>query len=809
MHLRLLCLILAIALSLSASSSTAAQSEPSLEDELVLKGAGLGADGPGLLDFFRQRSQSRVSAVHLAQLARQLGDPSPATRARAAAEMIALGPAAVPMLRQVVKDPDNAEAAALARRGLEYLAGDRSSSLPLAAARLLAARQPPGTVAVLLAYLPFADNEAVLEEVKATLAAVAYRNGKADPELIRALDDPLSLRRAVAIDVLCETGSAEPRAALRKLLDDARPLVRLRAAVALAAVKEEKAIPTLIGLLAELPPAYARQAQESLANVAPEEAAKIPLGDTATARARCSAAWSAWWKSSDGPGLVEEFRKRTLKDADREKAISLVEKLGDADFDVREKAESDLETMGAAAGSVLRQAVANPDVEISVRAKKLVEKLPPDRSTPLSPISARLVAFRKPPAAALALLAFLPSAEDEATREEVRAALKAVAYRDGQPEPALLQALQDRSALRRWSAVEALCQLGPSVPLAAVRPLLQDLDPLVRLRTALALALILDRDAIPVLIAVLAELPSEQTVAAEEYLHHLAGEQAPPTVAGDEPADRRKRRDSWAAWWKTHGGQIELTVAPRAPRPRYYGYTLVVLNQSGQVLEVGPDYKPRWQLSGLVTPMDAQVLANDHVLVAEYNANRVTERTLKNEVVWEKRITWPVGCERLPNGNTFLVGRNQLVEVNREGKEVFTLNRNNFNDIMAARRLRDGQIILVSARNLILRLDTAGKEVHSYQVPNAGATNGIDILPNGNVLLPMPWNGNRVAEYNRDGKVVGEWTAMQPMAASRAPNGNTLVATQVWPPRILEMDRKGKIVWEYQPPNHAIRAKRR
>ena len=52
----------------------------------------------------------------------------------------------------------------------------------------------------------------------------------------------------------------------------------------------------------------------------------------------------------------------------------------------------------------------------------------------------RLVAIRKPTGAAEVLLAYLPCAPDEAVVNEVRAALAAVAMRDGKPEVVLLQA---------------------------------------------------------------------------------------------------------------------------------------------------------------------------------------------------------------------------------------------------------------------------------------------------------------------------------------------------------------------------------
>ena len=56
------------------------------------------------------------------------------------------------------------------------------------------------------------------------------------------LTDGFPLRRATAIEVLCSNGQAEPRATLQKLLDDPIPVVRFRAALALAQINDIKAI---------------------------------------------------------------------------------------------------------------------------------------------------------------------------------------------------------------------------------------------------------------------------------------------------------------------------------------------------------------------------------------------------------------------------------------------------------------------------------------------------------------------------------------------------------------------------------------
>ena len=59
-----------------------------------------------------------------------------------------------------------------------------------------------------------------------------------------------------------------------------------------------------------------------------------------------------------------------------------------------------------------------------------------------------------------------------------------------------------------------------------------------------------------------------------------------------------------------------VTVAPVAA-VRTRGHTLLVLQGTNSVAELGADGKVRWQVDGLQGPMDAEVLPGDRLLVAE------------------------------------------------------------------------------------------------------------------------------------------------------------------------------------------------
>src|SRR5207249_1728317 len=107
--------------------------------------------------------------------------------------------------------------------------------------------------------------------------------------------------------------------------------------------------------------------------------------------------------------------------------------------------------------------------------------------------------------------------------------------------------------------------------------------------------------------------------------------------------------------------------------------------------ELDRDGKLRWQIRGLHSPFQAQVLPGDRILVAEYAGGRVTERNLKGDILWQKSVPSAMQCQRLPNGNTFIVSPTFLVEVDSAGKEIFQ--ERQLGSLVAAKKLRNGQIV--------------------------------------------------------------------------------------------------------------------
>jgi hypothetical protein len=500
--------------------------------------------------------------------------------------------------------------------------------------------------------------------------------------------------------------------------------------------------------------------------------------------------------ATDGPGLLDFFRHLTLTDADRTRIERLIKQLGDDDFDVREKTAAELVRLGPKTVPLLRRVRKDADPEVARRVADCLRQLeqggketaPASPSLPMA--AARLVAVRKPAGAAEALLRYVPFAE-ESMIEEIEPALSAVAVREGKAEPVLVEALTSADPLRRGLAGAALARAGAARPKDALRKLLHDADLGVRLRVARALAAARDKEAVPVLIDLLGQLPPEQLWPVEDLLYRVAGDKAPAVSLGTDKASRERCRPAWADWWRTHEATVELPALD-APLP-LLGYTLTTGPDSGAVEEWDRDGKLRWKITGLRSPFEARVLPGDRVLVAEYTG-WVSERNLKGDILWQKQVPNAMQCQRLSNGNTFIVSTTVLLEVDPRGKEKILYTSEQLGTLLVARKLRNGQIVVIHGDGTCIRLDTAGKEIARFAVGRV-SNNCLDVTPNGHVVVSKFFDG-KVTEYDAGGKVVSEVNCPNAFSAQRLPNGHTVLACYN-PARVVELDRTGKVVWEH------------
>jgi HEAT repeat protein len=513
---------------------------------------------------------------------------------------------------------------------------------------------------------------------------------------------------------------------------------------------------------------------------------------------------------TDGPALLHFFRKRTPTAEDQKRLAEAMRHLGDGEFEVREKASQQLITAGRAALPLIRPALDDPDAEVVRRARECLETIERVPETSLSLAAAALLAVRKPDGATAALLDYFPVVDDFFVQDEFLTSLATLAVRDGRPDPLLVGVLKSRESARRAAAGLILGRLVPEQR-AAVRALLTDAEPRVRFRAAEGLLRGGDREAVPALVALLADGPPDLASSAEDLLFRIAGEKAPAVALGGASEDERSRsRDAWAAWWRAHAAEVDLGKIELDQRA--LGLTLIVATNgyggNGRVWEVGRDRKTIWELRDVGGPFDAVVLPGRRVLIAEYSAHRITERDLSGKVLWEHKVEHvPLLCHRLSGGVTLIATNYAIMEVTREGNRTVLYNDPG-GHIFSAQRLRNGNLLYGTYTGELVELDRSGRTVRrlSFPRPEQGLET-VEVLPGGRLLIPMTRQG-KVVEMDMEGKIVWELPVSNPTAAVRLPNGHTLVGSHR-DNCVIEFDRDRKVVWTEKAEGQVFRVRYR
>jgi HEAT repeat protein/outer membrane protein assembly factor BamB len=730
-------------------------------DIKLLETLGISTDTAGVLDFFRFRTPKDTDVKVLAGFVRQLAG-SYRERQEATRVLVLRGPISIPYLSAGMKGA-SLEVASRAEQCIRKIESV-GPEYPAAAARVLARRQNLDAITVLLQYLPQADDEWLREEVLGSLGKLLIRGGKVDPLLTADLKSPVVQRRAVAAYILGRHGDRDQRETLRRLLDDPSAEVRRHAAQGLLGKRPWLSLHDNAG------------SDESLL--------RSILGGV------------------NEPTLLELLRKRTLTEEDQKRLRGWIRQLGAPAYYARAEASRKLIAQGPPALSFLRDAARDSDLEIARRVEICIEaiKRGPGPALPAAAlrILARPESLEHSPAIAIqAILAYVPFVDDASVEEEALSALCMLSVRQGGIDPLVPAALHDPMPARRAAAAYVLGRVGAAEHCLAARRLLADPEATVRFRAAQGLLFARDREAVPVLIALLAESKMDLVWQVEELLRGIAGDRE--VVAAADQGSRQKTLKAWQVWWRSHAERIDL---PGVSQEQNLGLIAIAEYDSplgqvnGRVLELARDGKERWQITGVAGAMDAQVLANGRVLVAENAARRISERDMSGAVKWEYPLSNnPIACQRLANGNTFIATYNQVMEVTPAGQIAYEYNRGPGFYLFSARKYANGQIVCMTAQGKILVLDArTGQEVRSVQVGPQGGWCSAEMLPNGRYLVATMVD-NKVREVDGAGKTHWEISFPGAFRATRLPNGHTVVASMTTR-RVAEFDRNGKSRWE-------------
>ena len=281
---------------------------PALSDDEALKSAGLSAtDGAKLIGYLKLRTVSDVDQGKIQSIIKKLGGDLFDDRIKAGEELELFGPAAIGLLKTAEKDPDP-EIAYQAGRVLKRMEKIPHAAVSAAAVRAVVKLKPPEAASALLAFLPLSDSEALSEDIRGALVALAAPNGKADPAIVAALTDASAVRRSAAYIALIEGGPATERirikdsyeqlkAAVRK---DADPETKFRGLWSLLhTTREKEFLPDMLAIIPQLSRGRIWQLEDLLLQLAGEhpEGGRFGKPENLT---KAKDAWSAWWEKKGG-----------------------------------------------------------------------------------------------------------------------------------------------------------------------------------------------------------------------------------------------------------------------------------------------------------------------------------------------------------------------------------------------------------------------------------------------------------------------------------------------------------------------------
>ena len=765
--------------------------ELSTEREL-LKTAGFNpANTQSLIPLFKGRSSSIPAKASIEKLIAQLINGNPEEKLAAKKDLICMGDYVISTLKKALGEILDPASEKNLKECIELLEGKGSETLISSALKVIASEGKAESSEVLFAYLPFASEEILRNECESTLRGLFTTSGTVFEQ---TLTDPNPYKRAVAAEILVRKGNPKQISMAKTLLNDTSSLVRTRLVLSLLEQKDRVAMPTALKLLASDSKDTSSLIETALATLAGELAIQGPKNDDSISRSINQAAWAGWWKSINEQDLLTLLRESTapiamITEADKvfkDNNIELIKKyINSKSFKSNPALQAFL--LNRAAFDMNIAKLIEPD---SNAIKLLLQ------SNQVTPALIRLITLVRPANAIEIILAYIPSCNDDNIQDLLGECLGLYLNDQNTPPPALIAASTSSIEEIRTFAGRVLAQSPNEIAQKTCTTLLSDSSVRVRLEVARESIKNQNKSAIPVLIEMMTKVPAEKAEAIDQTLRAIAKDKSP-----ESKNDSKVDAAAWNTWWQKEGTQLVLTPGLKNQEALKNFLVVESFNQekkSGRVFLVTPSGKTLWEITNLSNPTDALLLPNNKILITEQGANRITERDTKGNISWEKSATNPFLSQRLSNGNIFIASRNKIVEVGRNGNEIFSFSYPN-ETILAACKTRTNEYALLSYNGVFLKLDSKGNEVSKSRIPfptNFGI-NGGAITQNDRVLVSIP-TLNKIMEFNFSGQSTWESTITMPGIPTKLLNGN-VVAPSLNGSKIVEIQMDGKIIYESAP----------
>lgn len=500
--------------------------------------------------------------------------------------------------------------------------------------------------------------------------------------------------------------------------------------------------------------------------------------------------------ATDGPALLEYFRRRTPSEAEQAILKQRSAQLGSSVYPVRVQATDFLIGKGRSALPYLREITKKGDAETARRAQYAIGVIEQNTRLGLSATACRVLVERKPAGALETLLAYLPFIDETWVEDEIRQSVKRIAYVDGKALPVIEQALADKEAKRRAAAAWIVGTSTDARQRKLVADRLRDASSEVRLLAASSLLASREAAAVPTLIDLLTADSAELAWRAEDLLFRLAGETGPPVwLNPGNDNSGRKVQSAWETWWKSNESKVDWKSLQLDEQS--LGLTLIVENQrpdgGSRIYETNAGGEIRFEIK-IRNPIDAQWLPGGRLLVGDSRDSLIYEIDTRGNIGWKHAGIAPTSIQRLPNGNTVVSTYQSILEFTREGKTVFKYMTQGHT--YHARKTPDGHYIWIDACGEIGEIDEDGKLIAKTKVGGGLAWGSIERLRNGRYLVALGGGVSKVQEVDMAGKVYWEKAVNNPNRAVRLANGNTLVASHS-DAAIYEFDPNGNERWKH------------
>ena len=768
--------------------------ELSTEREL-LKTAGFNpANTKTLIPLFKGRSSPIPAKENIEKLMDQLVKGNPEEKLTAKKDLICMGDFVISTLKKATGEVLDPASEKNLKDCIELLEGKSSEKLISSALKVIASEGKTESSEVLFAYLPFAAEEILRTECESTLRALFTTSTTSGTVFEKTLTDPNPYKRAVAAEILVRKGNPKQISMAKNLLNDTSSLVRTKLVLAFLEQKDRVAMPTALKLLASDSKDTSSLIETALATLAGELAIQGPKNDDSISRSITEAVWAGWWKSINEQDLLAVLRESTapmamIADADKifkDNNIELIKK------HINSKS---FKSNPALQAFLLNRAAFDMNIAKLIEPDSNAIKLQL-QSNQVTPALIRLITLVRPANAIEIILAYIPSCHDDNIQDLLGECLGLYLNDQNTIPPALIAASTSSTEEIRTFAGKVLAQSPNEIAQKTCTTLLSDSSVRVRFEVARESIKNQNKSAIPILIELMTKVPPEKAEAIDQTLRAIAKDKSP-----ESKNDSKVDTAAWNTWWQKEGTQLVLIPGAKTQEALKNFLVVESFNQekkSGRVFLITPSGKTLWEIANLSNPTDALLLPNNKVLITEQGANRITERDTKGNISWEKSATNPFLSQRLSNGNIFIASRNKIVEVGRNGNEIFSFSYPN-ETILAACKTRTNEYALLSYNGVFLKLDSKGNEVLKSRIPfptNFGI-NGGAITQNDRVLVSIP-TLNKIMEFNFNGQSTWESTITMPGIPTKLPNGN-VVAPSLNGSKIVEIQMDGKIIYESAP----------